>query len=100
MNGGENYIKIVYDVINQVRVNIILLSYRGFGLSNGVPSEEGFKLDAEAALNYIKNRKDLKNSPIILYGLSIGGAVAIDLAANNNDQISALMIENSFFMHR
>lgn len=52
--------------------NIFLLEYRGFGLSEGKPSEKGFYADARAALDYLKSRNDLNNEEIILFGRSLG----------------------------
>lgn len=52
--------------------NIFLLEYRGFGLSEGKPSENGFYADARAALDYLKSRNDLNNEEIILFGRSLG----------------------------
>jgi len=72
------------------------------------------KTDAETAIKYILGREDLRNSPILLYGQSLGGAVAIYLADKHQDevipqhmhtlirriaddnQVDALIIENTF----
>lgn len=73
-----------------------MLSYRGYGLSKGSPSEVGMKLDVLAAMDYIKSRQDLKNTKLIVYGQSIGGAVAIYVASQRENDIDALIIENTF----
>ena len=54
-----------------------MVDYRGYGLSQGLPSEDGFYADADAACNYLFSRNDIDKRKIILYGQSIGGAVAI-----------------------
>jgi pimeloyl-ACP methyl ester carboxylesterase len=63
------------------------------------------KIDAETAIRYIFAREELRNSPIVLYGQSLGGAVAIYLAEKHQDevlpfitltQIDAVVIENTF----
>jgi abhydrolase domain-containing protein 13 len=59
--------------------NVFLVEYRGYGLSEGEPSELGFYKDGEAAVNYLLNRNDIDNGKIILLGQSIGGGVVIDL---------------------
>jgi pimeloyl-ACP methyl ester carboxylesterase len=59
--------------------NIFLVDYRGYGMSEGVPSEKGFYLDAECALNHLLNRNDIDKTKIIAFGQSIGGAVVIDV---------------------
>ncbi|KAI8053299.1 Alpha/Beta hydrolase protein [Syncephalis plumigaleata] len=76
--------------------NVFMLSYRGYGLSEGVANEKGIKLDTEAALSFIKNHDLLKDTRIVLFGQSIGGAIAIDLAARNEDKIQAIILENTF----
>ncbi|KAI8918924.1 Alpha/Beta hydrolase protein [Entophlyctis helioformis] len=80
--------------------NVFMLSYRGYGLSEGSPSEKGLKIDAQAALDYILSHDKLKHTKIIVYGQSIGGAVAIHLAAENSHRISALIVENTFLSLR
>lgn len=79
-----------------VPCNTFIVSYRGFGQSDGTPDEAGLKLDAQAALDYVLARPDINKNRIILYGQSIGGAVTFDLAARNQSKIYALMLENTF----
>ncbi|CEH17941.1 Predicted alpha/beta hydrolase BEM46 [Ceraceosorus bombacis] len=76
--------------------NVLMLSYRGYGLSTGTPSEKGIRIDAQTALNYIKRHPRLKATQVVAYGQSIGGAVAVDLAAKAGRAISALILENTF----
>jgi len=59
-----------------------------YGKSTGSPSERGLKIDAETMLKYIFEREELRHSPIILYGQSLGGAVAIYLAEKHQDEVS------------
>ncbi|KAJ1342260.1 hypothetical protein BSLG_003183 [Batrachochytrium salamandrivorans] len=87
-------------LMERLNCNVFMLSYRGYGHSQGTPNEKGIKIDAQAALDYIRSHDKLKNTKVILYGQSIGGAVAINLAAQNNDKISALIIENTFLSLR
>jgi len=76
--------------------NVMMLSPRGYGLSEGRPSTKGLKRDCDAALDYISTDPRLSNSPIILYGQSMGAALATDLAGRHSKQISALIVENTF----
>ncbi|EEB18888.1 protein bem46, putative [Pediculus humanus corporis] len=78
--------------------NIVMLEYRGYGLSQGIPSEEGIYMDARAALDFISSRQDFNHKEIILFGRSLGGAVAIDLTCNllYSQKIWCLIVENSF----
>ncbi|POM82449.1 Alpha/beta hydrolase family protein [Cryptosporidium meleagridis] len=80
---------------NLIGVNIFAVSYRGYGDSEGTPSEEGFYLDAKASLEYVLSRTDVVDKNMIfLYGHSIGGAVAIDLASKYN--VTGVILENTF----
>ena len=80
-------------------VNILLVEYRGYGLSTGSPSECGFYYDGEAAVEYLMNRNDINHQKIVLYGHSLGGAVATHLASMSlrwKEKISAVILENTF----
>ncbi len=79
-----------------VPCNTFIISYRGFGLSEGQPNEAGIRIDAQAALDYVLSREDVRKDRIILLGQSIGGAVAFDLAARNQSKIYAVILENTF----
>ncbi|BGP50637.1 bem46 protein, variant [Rhodotorula kratochvilovae] len=85
---------------DRMRCNVVALSYRGYGHSEGSPSERGIKLDAQTALDYILSHPDLEKTQIFLYGQSIGGAVAIFLASQNVQRVKGLIIENTFLSLR
>lgn len=80
-------------------INILMVSYRGYGLSGGSPTENGIRLDAQAALEYLLSRDGegkVNPTKIVVYGQSIGGAVAIYLASTSPDKIAGLIVENTF----
>lgn len=95
--------------LKRLRCNVLMVSYRGYGLSEGSPSEKGFRIDAQTALDYVTSHPilgcptkdgDGPTPKIIIYGQSIGGAVALDLAARNPQIVTALILENTFLsMH-
>ena len=103
-NAGNNGHRIdIAGILQQyVPANILMVEYRGYGLSTGVPDEKGINLDAQTALNFIRKREDLRNSKIVIYGQSIGGAVAVQLAVDNQQQgdIKAIILENTFLSVR
>jgi uncharacterized protein len=74
--------------------NILLLDYRGYGLSEGRPSEKGIYRDGEAALRYLRSRPDVDPDRIVLWGRSIGAAVAVHLAAE--EPVVGVVLESSF----
>ncbi|KAG0013707.1 hypothetical protein BGZ82_002055 [Podila clonocystis] len=76
--------------------NVFMLSYRGYGLSEGSPSEKGLRTDAQTALDFIKKHPVIADTKLVAYGQSIGGAVSIDVVARNEDKFSGLIIENTF----
>lgn len=83
---------------NELRCNVLMLQYRGYGLSSGNPNEKGLMIDAQTGLDYIRQRHELRGTKIVIYGQSIGGAVAVGLAARNQKEgdIAAIILENTF----
>jgi fermentation-respiration switch protein FrsA (DUF1100 family) len=81
-----------------MQCTVLMLEYRGYGLSTGNPNEAGLRIDAQAGLDYIRNREDLQSGNIVVYGQSLGGAVAIDLVKENKatGDIKGLILENTF----
>jgi len=63
-----------------IKVNVLLVDYRGYGSSSGTPDEQGLGLDAEAVLDALSWRTDIDHNKIVLFGRSLGGAVAIESA--------------------
>lgn len=91
------------DFVNRLKCNVLLVEYRGFGLSKGSPSESGLLQDAYAALKFLYGRNDICSSKIVLFGRSLGGAVAVGVAhllmtssKLQNYKPAALMVENTF----
>lgn len=76
------------------RLAVMIFDYRGYGKSEGEPSESGIFADARAARAWLANRKGVPEEEIILMGRSLGGAVAIDLAAN--DGTKGLVLASTF----
>ncbi|CAG2121351.1 unnamed protein product, partial [Medioppia subpectinata] len=87
-----------YELYHEICCNILLVEYRGYGLSGGYPSERGLYLDAAAALDYLIGRPDIDSHKIVVFGRSLGGAVAVELGrhARNSANIAAIIIENTF----
>ncbi len=72
---------------------VFLLDYRGFGQSEGSPSEQGTYHDARATWEWADAEL---GGPLVLFGRSLGGAVAIWLAAQPDVSPAALLVENTF----
>ena len=82
-------------ILNQShRLSVLMFDYRGFGKSEGKPDEQGLYMDARAARKWLAERAGCQESEIIVMGRSLGGAVAVDLAAK--DGAKALVLASTF----
>ncbi|KAJ6222232.1 hypothetical protein RDWZM_000777 [Blomia tropicalis] len=93
------------ELFHKINCNVLLVEYRGYGLSKGSPSELGLYKDTYAALQFLYGRKDICSSKIVLFGRSLGGGVAIgtihqlvDWQKNQMQYVkpAAMIIENTF----
>ena len=75
-------------------INIFIFDYRGYGKSEGSPTEEGVYLDAVAAYDYLISRPEIDPERIVVFGRSLGGAVAVDLATKRSS--AGLVLESTF----
>jgi len=69
-------------MLHEIGAHVMILDYRGYGRSQGQPSEKGLYLDARAAYDWWSRERAADRSRLILVGESLGGAVCIDLAAS------------------
>lgn len=76
-------------------LSILLFDYRGYGRSAGRPSEEGLYADGEAAYDHLARQGDVDPARIVLFGESLGGAVACELALRRSSP-AALVLESTF----
>jgi len=81
-------------VLHGLGLAVLILDYRGYGASEGSPSERGTYADAEAAWKYLIVTRGVPPHDVIIYGRSLGGAVALELAAHNRPR--AVIIESTF----
>lgn len=81
-------------LLNRMGLNVFIFDYRGYGKSAGKISEEGFYLDAEAAYQYTAKRASEHNSPIIIFGRSLGTVAAVHIAAAA--KCSGVILESAF----
>ena len=96
-HGNAGNITYRHDMIRmlmEVPVNIFIFDYRGYGKSEGTPSEQGIYQDARAAWLYLTVDRRISANRIIIFGKSLGGAPAIDLAAHV--QCAGLIVQSSF----
>ncbi len=81
-------------LLHNMGVNVLAFDYRGYGRSEGKPGEQGTYRDAEAAWQYLVETRGESAERIVLFGRSLGGAVAIDLARRHTP--AALVVESTF----
>jgi uncharacterized protein len=76
--------------------SVLLIDYRSYGRSKGnFPTETSVYQDARSAWDYLINKRGIKSEDIFIYGHSLGGAIAIDLATNKAEA-AGLIVESSF----
>ncbi|KAJ0090162.1 hypothetical protein Patl1_13541 [Pistacia atlantica] len=89
-------LEMVRIMIQRLNCNVFMLSYRGYGASDGYPSQQGiindaqvcFSINSDAALDHLSQRTDIDTSRIVVFGRSLGGAVGAVLTKNNPDKVS------------
>ena len=95
-NGGNitTWAQTVEVLHNLVGVSVLIFDYRGYGRSAGHPHEAGVLADARAARSWLAQRAKIDPQAIVLLGESLGGGVAVDLAAN--DGARGLVLQSTF----
>ena len=78
--------------------NVLIIDYRGYGNSSGRQSERGAYIDVQTAFDYLLTLDEIDRKRIVIYGVSMGVALVIQLASerHNSEQIHACILENGF----
>ncbi|MBN1788820.1 MAG: alpha/beta fold hydrolase [Sedimentisphaerales bacterium] len=82
------------NIFNRLGLNCLIFDYRGYGQSQGKPSERGVYMDAQTAYDWLRKEKGLAPEEIIIFGRSLGGTVAAHLASNV--KAKGLILESCF----
>lgn len=82
------------ELLNRLGAGVLILSYRGYGLSEGSPDEAGTYRDAQAAYRHLTTRLGVAPERVVLFGRSLGGGVVSWLAAN--EACGGLVLESTF----
>jgi fermentation-respiration switch protein FrsA (DUF1100 family) len=82
--------------------NVLAMDYRGYGGSQGSPTLEGVQLDIDAAMRTLIARPDVDPSRIIIFGQSLGGALAIHYTAHSDYRanVRAIVVDSAFSDYR
>lgn len=78
----------------ELGVNVLLIDYRGYGRSDGEPTETNVYADAQAAFDWLRQEKQLSATEIFVFGRSLGGAVAVEMGVVN--ECGGVIVESSF----
>lgn len=82
------------NIFHQLGLSVFIIDYRGYGKSTGKTTEQGTYIDAETAWHFLRKEKQLASEDIIIFGRSLGGAIASWLAEKQSP--AALIIESTF----
>lgn len=94
-NAGNNCDRLAeLKVLHSMGFGVMIVDYRGYGASEGHPSEDGTYLDAEAAWTHLVSERGIPPARIVVFGESLGGGVAVELATRHTP--GALVVQSSF----
>ena len=83
-----------YQILAEKGYGVFATEYRGHGKSGGIPSESGIYKDIEAAVYYLKKEKGINEEDIVIWGRSLGGAIAAETATKYN--FRGVILESTF----
>mmetsp|Transcript_19374 Transcript_19374/g.46551 ORF Transcript_19374/g.46551 Transcript_19374/m.46551 type:complete len:317 (-) Transcript_19374:60-1010(-) len=86
----------MYTLFDGLKVNILMVSYRGYGRSEGEPLEAGIKLDADAVIRKVVGMAEVDPKRIMILGRSLGGAVTCYVAEKYPEHVKGIILENTF----
>ena len=81
-------------LFHELGLSVLIFDYRGYGRSSGRPTEQGTYLDGDAAWDYLVEKRGILPTQIILFGRSLGAAIAADLASRQG--AGAVILESAF----
>lgn len=84
----------VYRVLGKISANVLAVEYRGYGHSQGSPSEKGLYQDAAVAYQHLVETRRINPKTIVVFGQSLGSAVAAQLASNS--EVGGVVLEAPF----
>ena len=95
-NGGNisHRVDEIVEIHRRIGVNVFIFDYRGYGRSEGSPTEAGTYLDAQGAMQYLRSRQDVDGDLLVLFGRSLGAAVAVEVATKH--EVHAVVLQSAF----
>ena len=97
-SGTISYFSYLIPLWNQLGFHLLMVDYRGFGLSSSdrFPNEQRLYEDADAALTYLLDDRGIAPEKIVVYGFSLGGAIALDVLCRRSQAFGGLVVEGTF----
>ncbi|MCR5261612.1 MAG: alpha/beta hydrolase [Candidatus Gastranaerophilales bacterium] len=95
-NGGNaaNWFPVAAEIHDKTGYGFLLYDYRGYGKSKGFTCEKNTYEDLRSAIKFVNNEKNIPNENIILYGISVGGAVTAQVASEQ--KFKGVILHNTF----
>jgi len=84
------------NIYQNLGVNIVLVGYRGYGHSEGSPSEHGLEKDGKAMVKWTLENKKVDPNQVYLFGNVLGGAVAVYSSQFYQNQLKGIILQNTF----
>jgi uncharacterized protein len=84
----------IANALRELGTHVLLLDYRGYGQSEGRPDEKGVQADARAALAHLTGAQRTPAERVVLFGSSLGGAIAVELACGQ--PLGGVILESTF----
>ncbi len=82
------------EIFHELDLDVLIIDYRGYGQSSGSTSEQGTYIDAQTAWDYLVDERNIAAENIVIFGRSLGGAVASWLAARTTP--GSVILESCF----
>ncbi|OGI00497.1 MAG: hypothetical protein A2Y25_03500 [Candidatus Melainabacteria bacterium GWF2_37_15] len=99
-NGGNiSFYNEIFRLLQENGYGVLAIDYRGYGKSTGRPNERGLYQDLRAAIKYLRENKNTSEEKMVLWGLSLGGALVTQIASENdpkNKNFRAVILQSTF----
>ena len=98
-NGGTiSYFSYLIPLWQSLGLSIFMIDYRGYGISESdrFPDEKSLYEDARIGLNYLLNDRQISPEKILVYGFSLGGAIAVEILTQSALKVGGLVLEGTF----
>ncbi|MFD2564466.1 alpha/beta hydrolase [Aquimarina rubra] len=93
--GNITYYLPLTRILAENNFQIVMIDFRGYGRSTGTPTHKNIAKDGQQFFELLLEREEIKKTPKIIYGISIGTQIATLLAKNNQDKIDGLVLEGA-----